>query len=277
MIGKIGVLLVVLFWVVMMGWLAWHDVWPAWTAQDPPRMLLAGLPARGASRSQVGVFDQGGFRIGTVWTTYTRVGAMISRDDVLWIERFPALPPTRIEIEWDFDADGLLDELQVDVFGYGVALELKGERFPREFAFALKVNHLLERTFKIPHSHAGSFGDMFRPFAALRDLHVGQAWRMQMFNPLAVFSGLGDTFTPLLVRVTGTERLMRDGAAVECFVVEAAAARALVGPDGVVYEQSVELPIGGTIVIRDEPYDAEEHRRIESLSLSDGTEVYRGR
>jgi len=276
MMWRIVALFVVMFWLVMMTWLGWHDVWPAWTAQDPPKTRFEYLPARGVSRSQVGIFDHRGYRVGTVWTTYTHIGQTVSRDDVLWIERFPALPPTRIEIESFFDANGLLDEIQADVFGYGVALEFKGERFPREFAFEVTVGHLPLRTFKIPHTHAGAFGDMFRPFATLHDLHVGQAWRMQMFNPVAVACGLGDTFTPLLVRVTGTERLIRNGAVVECFVVEAAGARALVRPDGVVYEQSVELPIGGTIVVRDEPFDDEEFCRVKSMKLSDGTEVNRG-
>ena len=269
-------LCIVVFWAVMMGWLAWHDLWPAWTAQDPPRTLFKDLPTFGSSRSQVGIFDHRGYRIGTAWTTHTRWEPTVLRQDCLWIERFPALPPMRIEADSTFDADGRLDEVELYVYGHRVPIEFRGERFPREFAFQMKVGHLPPRTFKIPHTRAGAFGDMFRPFAALHNLRVGQAWRMQVFNPVAVVSGLGDSFTPRLVRVTGTQWIVRRGKAVECFVVEAPGSRALVGPDGVVYEQSVELPVGGTIVIRDEPYDAEMRRRVEHLELSSDTEVNRG-
>ena len=276
MIARIGALCIVVFWAVMMGWLAWHDVWPAWTAQDPPKTLFEDLPTRGSTHSQVGIFDHRGYRIGTAWTTYTRQEPTVLRADCLWIERFPALPPTRIEADSTFDAQGRLDEVELYVYGHGVRIEFRGERFPREFAFEVKVGHLPLRTFKIPHARAGAFGDMFRPFAALRNLRVGQAWRMQVFNPVAVVSGFGDSFVPMLVRVTGTQRIVRHGTAVECFVVEASGSRALVGPDGVVYEQSIELPIGGTIVIRDEPYDAEMRRGVERLELSSEMEVNRG-
>lgn len=268
MLTRIGALCIILFWAVMMSWLVWEDLWPAWTAQDPPKTVLSGLPTQGKAYSQVGIFDHRDQRIGSAWTTYTRLLQATLRNDCIWIARFPVLPPTRVEVDSSFDASGLLDEIEIHVYGYDIAVEIKGERFPREFVFEVKVGYQTFRTFKIPHTQAGAFGDMFRPFAALPDLRVGQAWRMQVLNPAAVVSGFGETFAPLLVRVVGTETVVRNGGPVECFVVEAGGARALVGPDGVVYEQSVELPVGGTIVIRDEPYDAETLRRVRSMSLS---------
>jgi hypothetical protein len=261
---------IVLFWALMMGWLTWHEVWPAWTAQKPPPERFDDLPALGSRRSQAGIFDKRNRRIGTAWTTHTRLGDTIRRDDCLWIERFPALPATRIEADSTFDAEGRLDEMRirVDVAGHALPIELEGERFPRALAFKLQIGFQPPKTFKIPLAQASSIGDMFRPFAALRDLQVGQSWRMQIFNPLAAISGLGDTFLPLLVRVTGTETVVREGRTVEAYVVEAGGTRALVGAEGVVYQQTTELPIGGTVVIRDEPYDGEAARRVRARDLS---------
>jgi hypothetical protein len=273
MIGRIATLGVVGFWAGMMGWLVWHDVWPAWTAQDPPKTCFEDLPLLGTSHSQVGIFDSRGYRRGTAWTTSNRLGETALRDDCLWLTGYAALPPMRLEAESTFDAEGRLDAIEIHVYGHEASIELKGERFPREFAFELRVGYLPPRTFKIPHTQLGTFGDMFRPFAALHHLEVGQAWRMQVFNPAAAISGFGETFAPLLVRVTGTETLLRDGVPVKCFVVEAAGSQARVGADGVVYEQSVELPIGGTVIIRDEPYDAAALGWAKSIDFTKGAEV----
>lgn len=276
MAGRLGGLGVVGFWAAMMGWLAWHDLWPAWTAQQPPDVVARGLPPGGSRHTQAGLFDGRGRRIGTVWTSHTRHDPSILREDCLWLDRFAGLPPTRIEVSASFDADRQLDEIEAAVWGHGVSVTFKGERFPRHFVFELQIGHLARRLFKIPHHRAGTFGDMFKPFTELHGLHVGQSWRMQVINPLATITNLGDPFIPVLVQVTGTGRLVRNGAAIECFVVESPGAQAWVGPDGTVYEQSVELPIGGRIVIRDEPYDGGARKRVESLSMPVSSERRHG-
>ena len=273
MIARTGAIGLIAFWAVMMGWLGWHDIWPAWTAQEPPALGFQNLGNMESDRTQAGIFDHRNRRVGTSWTTHTRLGGGILRQDCLWIEKFSAMPPTRIMIDSTFDPDGQLDGIEAHVSGVGFPIKLVGERFPREFAFMLKVGRAPPRKFKIPHSHAGAFGDVFKPFAVLHDLRVGQSWRMQVFNPLAAAIGFGETFTPVLVRVTRTETLVRDGMAEECFVVETSGSRALVGPDGQVREQSVEMPLGGTITIRDEPYDAVIHMVIKGLKLDLATEV----
>ncbi|MCP4592391.1 MAG: hypothetical protein GY842_16790 [bacterium] len=276
MLARLGVTCIVLFWAGMMSWLAWHDLWPAWTAQDPPASHSADLPERGMTCSQMGIFNTAGGRIGAAWTMQTRHGTTVIREDCLWIERINPLPRTRIEVESVYDAEGRLDEIVAHVRGWEVALELRGERFPRDYAFEVRLGHRPLHTFKIPLARAGAFGDTFRPFATLRGLHVGQTWRMQVFNPMAVVAGVGETFSPLLVRVTGTETLMHDSHPVECFVVEAGGARAWVSPDGVVHKQQVELPVGGTIILRDEPYDAEYYRSIRRLNLPPSEETAHG-
>lgn len=268
MISRITTTGIIGFWLVMMGWLTWHDLWPAWSAQEPPRVPFTTLTEEDCRGTQVGLYNEHGERMGTAWTTFQRTPPVLLREDCLFLRRFPGLSRTRIDLDSTFDADGVLDSLEVTVHGRGVPLQLTGERFPREYAFELKIGAETARTFKIPLARAGSFGALFRPFASLPDLRVGQTWRMQILNPLAIISGMGDPFLPLLVRVTGRETLFRHGQPIDCFVVEAGGSRAWVGPDGKVYEQSVELPVGGRLVVRDEPFDAEALRRAKRIGFT---------
>jgi hypothetical protein len=94
---------------------------------------------------------------------------------------------------------------------------------------------------------------------------------MQVFNPMGKFMG-GDKFIPMIVRVTGKETARTRDGAVECFVVEAPNARALVRPDGTVVVQEAELPLGGKIVIRDEPFDEKAYLRVKATSMPPMTE-----
>ena len=268
MIYRIAALAVISFWAAMMSWLIYHDVWPAWSAQEPPRgVSVEGVWGEG-TESQVGIYDSRGNRVGTAWTTSMLMGQVVSREDLVFIHRFPGLPPTRINVDSTFAPDGPLDEFKVNVEGHGIPIVLEGERFAGQFAFRLRAG-TRDLKLKIPESHAGMMGQMFRPFTRLGDLRVGQSWRMQVFNPFAAVSGFGSPFTPLLVQVTGRETLMRGRTTTECFVVEAAGSKALVGPDGTVYEQWVQLPVGGMIHIRDEPFDDEARTEAKGLSLTD--------
>ena len=125
------------------------------------------------------------------------------------------------------------------------------------------INDVSE-TFKISAAEAGLIGDVFRPFASLPELAVGQSWRMQVVNPVSVITGIGSRFMPLLVQVTGRETINApDGRQVECFIVEAPSVRAWVDREGLVWVQQVELPVGGQITLRNEPHDADEKVRIE--------------
>lgn len=266
MLYRISALIVFSFWAAMMSWLLYHDVWPAWKAEDPPRVRFEDSAALGDSQSQVGIFDGHGNRVGTAWTSSSRLGTAVSREDLIWINRFPGLPPTRIEIDSTLGPDGNLEQVQMRVSGHDVGITLQGERFAQQFAFRLTAG-TRDLKFKIPEAQAGMMGQMFRPFTRLGDLRVGQSWLMQVFNPFAAVSGFGSPFEPMLARVTGTRTLAREGVNLECFMVETPGSQALVGPDGMVYEQRVQLPVGGVIHIRDEPYDEEERSRAAAIRL----------
>ncbi|MFH0980094.1 MAG: hypothetical protein V2A79_00960 [Planctomycetota bacterium] len=87
MSARIGTSAIVVFWAVMMGWIAWHDLRPAWTAQDPPKTLAADLPLSGPACFQVGIFDRRGDRIGTAWTAGGGGHPKVHYNEPGWDER----------------------------------------------------------------------------------------------------------------------------------------------------------------------------------------------
>ena len=72
---------------------------------------------------------------------------------------------------------------------------------------------------------------------------------MQVFNPVAAVTGMGKRFIPMLVTVTGMERISTAEGLVSCLVVESPGAKAWVDDNGVVWRQEITLPIGGEIRI----------------------------
>ncbi len=252
---RVGGFGVIVFWAASMAWVVWHDVWPGLTAGDPPRMARAEVAANGPVSYQSGIFNKYGHRIGTAWSTYHPIGDTARREDVVYVESFAGIPPTLLEITSGFTTDGKLDEFRLEVLGQDVPIEVQGERFGSMYGFNLRVGTVQERI-RLDAKAASLIGDVFRPFASLPGLKAGQSWRMQVLNPISIITGLGDRFVPMLVRVTRREAVTTtEGAILDCLVVEAPNATAWVGDDGRVIIQQVELPVGGTLTIRDEPYD----------------------
>jgi hypothetical protein len=267
MIGKVWTGCIVLFWLTSMSWLFWHDVWPVWTAQEPPPAVTPAWLTPERMQQQARIEDKHGDRIGTIWTVYTRSDVRTTREDLILIERFPSINPIWLQAESAFGLGGQLEEMSATVSVPGLSLRLEGERFGSQMAFALDAG-TLHQTFKVADADAGMIGDLFKPFSAMPDLRVGQAWRMKIFNPVAAVLGQGPRFIDLLVRVTGQDVVLSAGEVVNCLVVEAPNTRAWVGPDGVVHVQETELPVGGKIVIRREPFQERAMREARGLSIS---------
>ncbi|MHC4089140.1 MAG: hypothetical protein ACYSVY_02485 [Planctomycetota bacterium] len=254
MLLRVGGFVIILFWSASMTWLVWHDVWPALTAGDPPD--VAGQISSDRSSWQVGIHNKYDMRIGTVWSTHERIAGRLEREDLIHLQSFPGLGRALITIVSRFTADGLLDEFDLTLRGMELPVEIKGERFASVYGFTITIGDLVKETFKVNADDAGLIGDALRPFASLPGLEVGQSWRMQVVNPIAVLTGFGPRFTPILVRVTGREPITAaDGRSIACLVVEAPGVKAWTDEDGVVLVQQVELPVGGRITLRDEPYD----------------------
>jgi hypothetical protein len=257
---------ILVFWLMSVSWLVRHDVVPALTARDVPRYAPGAWLTDRIAQSQARIENRYGHRVGTVWTRYVKAAENLSRYDTLWLERIAYLPPIRIDVESDFAQDGALDEFSLAIHGAGEPIRLLGERFGDQFGFQLLVGASPRQLFTLSGSEAGLVADAFRPFPTLPNLEVGQSWRMQVVNPLAVVSGVGSKMIPMLVQVTGKERLITDDGAAECFVVETDGARAWVKGDGVVLKQEVELPLGGRFTIIDEPFEEERLARVRAAS-----------
>ena len=269
MLLRLSGLAIILFWLASMTWLVGHDVWPGLTAGAPPNAVLDANGDR-PTDSQVGLYNKYDQRIGTAWTLYSGLRDARKREDVVHLRYFATLGRCLAEIDSVFTQEGQLDEFDLSVWADEIPFEpiidrgtghdqgqihVRGERFASVYGFTVRAGPVWE-TFKIPGSQTGLIGDVFRPFAALPGLTVGQSWRMQVVNPIAAVTGIGDRFVTLLVRVTGRETITTtDGRRVNCLVVEAPNTKAWVDDHGVVLEQQVELPVGGTITSRAEPYD----------------------
>ncbi len=255
MIPRLGGVFIVLFWSASMTWLLWHDIWPGLTAGDPPVGANLVSAESGPISHQFAILDQYEHRIGTAWTAFGAKGDASFRQDFFFIERFLNLPPILIAVDSDFLADGQLQEFHLSVHGLDMRIEIDGERFASMYGFNIRAGQIKDRL-RIDADSAGLIGDVFRPFSALPGLKVGQSWRMQVVNPLAVITGFGSRFVSMLARVTRAETITTSqGETVDCLVVEAPNVTAWVNKRGKVLVQKVELPVGGTITVRDEAYD----------------------
>ncbi len=248
-------LLIVPLWLAAMSWLVAHDIWPGLTAQDPPALKVTDWLRNEGSRSQLTITNEHG-RLGTIWTIYRVEGKTIRRDDVVWIERFPLdIAPLRIIGESLFTAEGVLDEFTLRLDNPDTAMRLHGERFHADFSFTFECGPLFN-TYKVPLIDGGIITDAFNPFVDLGDLHVGRTWRMQVFNPVSVLTGLGDRFVSMLVTVTGEERINTGVWEGNCAVVESEGAKAWVDVRGVVQLQEMTLPLVGKIrIVRESGFD----------------------
>jgi len=254
-------LVIVPVWLMAMTWLVAHDVWPELTAHEPPPLEITDWLKAHGDRAQYAILARDGSQIGTSWTRYLiDEGVSTTRSDYLLLRRF-VLPiaPLTIDATSVYTATGLLDEFTVRVVNGGGDLTLHGERFHSDFSFTFDghVGHRsIQSRFKLPLNEAGLLSGAFKPFAQMSNLSVGQTWRMQVFNPVAVITGVGDKFIPMLVRVVDRQRRITRSGPRDCFVVESGRARGFVDERGVVWEQEVELPVAGTLkIVREAEYD----------------------
>lgn len=249
-------LAIVVCWIVAMSWLFWHDILPAWTAQEPPKVVARDWIRQYGRQTQFGIYDQNGRRVGGIWTRYIG-GASTDREDEIHLTEFPMLGRTCIKLKSSFNMAGQLDEIDISVLGDWIPIRLHGERYQKEFAFRIDAG-AFKQAFKIDLALAGTFSDMFRPFDAMPDLAVGQSWRVQVLNPVAVVLGGGDRFMQMVVKVVGREVITLNGEPKDCLVIEAPNAKAWVERrSGLVLVQEVTLPVGGRYTVKLEPYDPE--------------------
>lgn len=270
MFTKTTGLFIVPTWLAAMSWLFAHDVWPLFAARDLPRLQPSAWLREEGRRAQFEIHHKG-IHIGTLWTEH-RVGEnVVSREDLIWLEQPTFLRESlRVRVSSTFSPEGLLDEFTFR-FETGTAREftLHGERFPSDFSFEL-TSGPIGKAFKVPLVDGGLISGAFTPFGDLGELHVGQTWKMQVFNPITGLTGVGKKFTSVLVEVTGEENIVGPDGVVKCFVVEASGAKAWLDENGAVILQEVEVPLMGTIRIsRALEFDEAMRNEIDRRTLED--------
>jgi len=247
----------------------WRDIIPEWLAGDPPRSEALLLKPGENHYVQVGIFDAAGHTIGRSWTNSNRIGreglVLVLTTTVLQPIHLPGgvtTPRVRIETKLSYaPEESHVEELFFWMHGLGVPVSLKGAAMPSgEFPCKWQVGSQ-RGAFVLDTRAPAALGDVIRPFHRLPDLYVGRTWRIKLLDPLSnVLPNLeaaGLSLEPILVRVTRTEMITHDEERIRAFVVEGGGATAWVAPDGRVLRQEVQVPLFGTLVLLEEPYDEE--------------------
>lgn len=272
-------------WLAAMAALFQRDVWPAWTAQDAPRMDARQLGKAGVARQeQFRILDADNQRMGTAWgdVQVEDSGAATVTSTIL-IDGMKLIPPVRVESRTSFDEQGELDKFQLDVYGVPMtSIWVRGERrgiyFPCEMHFGP-----MHRQANLEMSASRMIGESLRPFAVLPRLHVGQSWRMQVLDPLSAVQGRRSEFRSVVAEVTGKEFITTEASGrVECFVVEIRGqqAKAWVAPDGRVLRQEVAVPGMKRLALEEERYREESRKqaaqRVRMMQKAENGQHERG-
>ncbi len=245
---------VVALWIGAMAALFARDVWPAWTAQEPPPMTRDQLEE---GQTQFGLYQNGEQRIGTAWNALSHNGQNTKITGNVLVDGLSFITPVRIQSLTEFDVDGTLDRFRLDVYGVPLTtIRIDGERRGIFFPCNLQIGPLHRQT-NLDLADSRMIGESLRPFVVLPTLRVGQSWRMQMLDPLSAVMRRKADFTRVVARVTRTEVIEHLGQSVKCFVVETSPyqATAWVDAQGAVLVQEVRMPGLGRITIRQETFN----------------------
>jgi len=250
-----------------------RDVLPCWLPGDPPQAEIELLRPGEQRRTQVSIYNKVGQRVGRSWTHSKRGNTLLTVDTstVLYPIQLPqdvVTPRLEIHTNLVYHQDVCVDSLRIDVHGFTdlegceVPIGLRGEHVPpNDFPCQWQVGEQWG-TLILDADATRVLGDIIRPFDRLPGLYVGQAWRLELLNPLTrLLPGFRDSpvaTSSVLVRVTGTESIEHNGRVVEAFRVEAERAVAWVTSDGRVLRQEVDLPLLGRLTLIDEPFDEQQ-------------------
>lgn len=261
-------------WLVAMAALVRRDIWPAWTAQEAPRMAAAQFGKPGEKRrEQFGIFDADDQQIGTAWgEVEVSPSGRPTITGVIFVDGLTLIPPVWVETSTEFDDKGELDKFDLDVYGVPMTeIKVRGERRGIYFPVELQLG-TVRRQANLEMSASRMIGQSLRPFAVLPKLHVGQSWRMQILDPLsAIQGGRKAEFKSVVAEVTGKETITtKMSGKVECWVVEVRGqrAKAWVGPDGQVLQQEAAVPGVKKLTLKAESFSeakrAEAAKRVRS-------------
>ncbi len=252
-------------WLVAMTALVRRDVLPFWSAQEAPARLSPG------EAFQVAIHNDTGTRIGTTWITTTPTTDLMTvhSTTALDLRLIDGLGPLGMRLLCDtcltYLADGALDQFRLRVQGVGVPIEVVGERCGREFACTTTFGQA-KSTLVIDGRLSECLAETLRPFTCLKDLKVGQRWRIRLLDPLSLLRGQGPDFSMRLATVTGREAIKHAGRDVSCFRIETDGTVAWADETGRILRQEIRLPVLGRWILTDEPFDRNARRAAEEAS-----------
>ncbi len=253
-----------------------RDIVPEWWAGDPPPTDASTLTTELPERSvQVGIFNSSGQRIGSGWTMAKRSNDVVTVNSITLLGpiTLPGVTDTRalrIDTEITYqNRDARIDSLSLKVSGLPVPIEIQGQSLPSDqFPLAYTIGDT-RGTFVLPGGATRAMRDVVRPFDRMRDLYVGQTWRLKLIDPLAHLLNPDSEaeevrFDSIVVRVTEKTTLNHAGMPVECLIVDAGRMKAWVGEDdGRVLRQEIQLPLFGKLALIDEPFVRSEYQRVQ--------------
>lgn len=250
-------LFIVILWAVAFTTLIAYDVAPYWRTQEPPRGRLP------EGEYQVGIFDKSNRRIGRSWTSLSpqpdllAVQSLTELSDLSPLRGLVRVPAMVIDTSLSISLpDERLQSLEVSLREHGDTLaELHAHQVGQDYSCVARVG-ALQRHFSLDARATAVLSDSLRPFNYLPNLHVGQTWRIRMLDVVELLRDQTAAITPQLVRVTARESIEHQGRRVSCFRIESDNAVAWADDAGRVLLQRVELPLLGTLEIRDEPFDS---------------------
>jgi hypothetical protein len=255
---RLFVIAVVLFWLGSMGALFMRDVWPAWTAQEPPSMSPGSLESDTPPETQLAIYNEQNKRLGTAWSRVTKTSQETTISSTVSIIAGKMIPSLLIEMNTVFDDEGRLDRFRLEVKGIPqMKIFAEGERRGIYFPCRFQVG-VIRRQMNLELAASRMMGQSFQPFAYLPNLEVGQAWRMQMLDPLTAVMSKQARLTPMVIHVIEKEPIEHQGEKVECFVLESTPPRikAWVDERGYILKQKTQVPMIGTLILKSEKYDA---------------------
>ncbi len=255
---------VIIFWLAAMAGLVYRDIWPHWVAGSPPVQVPNPKSPDIPRRYQSGIFTSRG-RVGTSWTMFDTAGGNTLVHTQTALEGLPLLPPIVMDSKLTYTSAEKLDSIEIRILGIPMRLEFRGEDYGMDFSCELITGPGPKDRygFKLDGAAAATMNEALRPFTLLKDLHVGKTWRMRLVNPLPAIRGGKAELDAFLVKVTAIEKIEHQGQTIDCFRVESRDVRAWAAPDGRVLVQQVDLPVFGTLTIREESFD--EGARIETI------------
>lgn len=265
---RFGVL-VTSIWLVAMSALVARDVLPAWRAKPMPPVATRQMVDLLGGDHQMGIYDGKGRRIGTTWSSYLAGSGLLVTTTTAF-SKAGLLSGCLINTQVRFSEADVLDEFEMKLLGPGVSLELRGENYAPHFPCELKIGTKVHR-FKLASKMAGLLSDVIRPFYSLPELRVGDSWTIEVVDLLGALRRGKADIRPMLVKVTGREKIEVGGRLVDCFVLETTRVRAWADENGLVLMQEMDLPLLGRMMLRSEPF-AEETRRAARIRLRELSE-----